>query len=276
MAMCEAYGMTQAPYWRTPAEKGVAFLQRAQRLNPSGEGRWGWRYASREDVVDFRKGTGDEAAQREAYDSDTSVTAWCVMALKSAELSGLPIERTSMDGALAFVDFATANDGLVGYLDAKGAGAVVTGPYSERFTYHPTTMSALGMCVRIFAQHDGKDTFLDLAARRIAADLPRVTQDRSSLDYYYWYYASIALYQVDGESSPTRSGKYWKRWNEALLQALLSLQSHGERTCAQGAWQESDRWGSYSGAGVLYNTAINLLTLEVTFRYPNAFGAKRN
>jgi hypothetical protein len=86
MAMCEAYGMTQAPYWRTPAEKGVAFLQRAQRLNPSGEGRWGWRYASREDVVDFRKGTGDEAAQREAYDSDTSVTAWCVMALKSAEL----------------------------------------------------------------------------------------------------------------------------------------------------------------------------------------------
>jgi hypothetical protein len=40
---------------------------------------------------------------------------------------------------------------------------------------------------------------------------------------------------------------------------------------------KSDRWGNYSGAGPLYNTAINVLTLEVYYRYENAFGgSKRN
>jgi hypothetical protein len=28
----------------------------------------------------------------------------------------------------------------------------------------------------------------------------------------------------------------------------------------------SDRWGSYSGAGPLYNTAMNVLTLETLLR----------
>jgi len=276
MALSEAYGMTRAAYWKGPAQKGVEFLQRAQRLNPSGSGRWGWRYASREDVEDFRKGTGDEAYQREMFDSDTSVTAWCVMALKSAEMCGLTIERESMDGALAFSDFVTANDGLVGYLDAKGAGGIVTGPYSDRFTYHPTTMSALGMCIRIFAKHDAADPFLDLAARRIVADLPAVSKDRASVDYYYWYYASLALFQVDGESAPRRTGRYWNPWNDAMVKALIALQDHEDRTCGEGGWLEPDRWGSYSGAGALYDTALNVLTLEVTFRYPNAFGSKRN
>jgi hypothetical protein len=275
MALSEAYGMTQNPYWKDPAQKGVDFLQRAQRLNPSGKGRWGWRYASREDVVDFRKGTGDESYQRELFDSDTSVTAWCVMALKSAELCRLSVERESMEGALAFCDFVTANDGQVGYLDAKGAGAIVTGAFSERFTYHPTTMSALGMCIRIFGEHDPGDPFLPLAAKRIVADLPTITKDRASVDYYYWYYASLALFQLDGPNSPSgAAGKLWNPWYKALVDTLVQLQDHRDRTCSEGGWLESDRWGNYSGAGPLYDTALNVLTLEVTFRYPNAFGAK--
>jgi hypothetical protein len=198
------------------------------------------------------------------------------MALKSAHLCQLAVERESLDGALAFCDFVTANDGLVGYLDAKGAGAIVTGPFSERFTYHPTTMSALGMCIRIFAKHDPADPFLDLAARRIVADLPANSKDHSSIDYYYWYYASLGLYQFDGETSPARpgKGKYWNPWNKAMVDTLVALQDHRDRTCAEGGWLESDRWGSYSGAGPLYDTALNVLTLEVTFRYPNAFGAR--
>jgi hypothetical protein len=40
---------------------------------------------------------------------------------------------------------------------------------------------------------------------------------------------------------------------------------------------QSDRWGNYSGCGPLYNTALNVLTLEVYYRYENAFGgSKRN
>ena len=274
MAMSEAYGMTQNPTWRDPAQRGVEFLQRAQRPNPSGQGRWGWRYSSREDVEDFQRGTGDEAYRKELFDSDTSVTAWCVMALKSAELCKLNVEKESMDGALAFCAYATANDGLVGYLDAKGAGQIVTGPYSDNFTYHTTTMSALGMCIRIFGAHDANDPFLVAAAQRIVADLPTISKDLASIDYYYWYYASLALYQLDGETAPRRTGKFWNPWNKAMVDTLIALQEQRKGSCSEGGWLVTDRWGSYSGAGPLYDTALNVLTLEVTFRYPNAFGAK--
>jgi hypothetical protein len=56
---------------------------------------------------------------------------------------------------------------------------------------------------------------------------------------------------------------------------LLPLQDHADRACSNGGWITPDRW-SYAG-GPLYSTAINVLTLEVYFRYENAFGGgKRN
>ena len=177
-----------------------------------------------------------------------------------------------------FCDFVTPPDagraGLAGYLDAPGAGAVVTGPFGDRFTYHPTTMSALAMCIRIFARHDAGDPFLEAAAKRIVGDLPRVADDGASIDYYYWYYASLALNQFDGPDSPRRSGKYWRPWNEAMVRAVLGLQESRRGSCAGGGWTRNDRWASASGAGAVYDTALNVLTLEVYYRYPNAFGAK--
>ena len=282
MALSEAYGLSGYRYWRDPAQRGVDFLQRAQRPSPSGSGLWGWRYASREEIEDPRRGTGDPGYAKELYDADTSVTAWCVMALKSAQLSKLAVEPASLDGAVEFCNFVTAplgdQGGLVGYVDAASAGRVVSGPFDERFTYHPTTMSALGMCIRIFARHDATDPFLEAAAQRIAADLPAVTKDRASVDYYYWYYASLALNQLDGPDSPRRStsGRYWNRWNGAMNEALLGLQDHSEAACSRGGWIVNDRWGSYSATGPIYATALAVLTLEVYYRYPNAFGGKRN
>jgi hypothetical protein len=277
MALSEAFGLSGARYWRDPAQHGVEFLVRAQRPNPSGKGAWGWRYASRTEVEDRARATSDAEYAKTLYDSDTSVTTWCVMALKSAQLCGLSIDKDSLAGAVEYCRFATAADGLVGYLDAKSAGGIVSGPYDSAFTYHPTTMSALGMCIRIFTTHDPSDPFLELAAKRLVADKPTVTKDRTSIDYYYWYYGSLALNQLDGPDSPRKnSGKYWKPWNEAMVEAVLSLQDSTDRACTNGGWIASDRWGSASGAGPLYSTAMNVLTLEVYYRYPNAFGGKRS
>jgi len=277
MAMSEAFGLSGARYWREPAQRAVAFLQKAQRPSPSGTGAWGWRYASRTDVEDFAKGTSDPEYLKALYDSDTSVTTWCVMALKSAQLSGLEVDKAAFAGAVDYCKFATGGEGLVGYLDAKSAGGTVSGPFDGQFVYHPTTMSALGMCIRTFAAHDADDPFLDLAAKRIAQDLPTVSKSRDSIDYYYWYYASLALNQFDGPDSPRKqTGKYWNPWNKAMVDAVLALQDQTERGCTTGGWIASDRWASASGAGPLYSTAMNVLTLEVYYRYPNAFGRKRN
>jgi hypothetical protein len=275
MALAEAYGLTQNRYWKEPAQRAIDFVMRAQRPNPSNpNGLWGWRYASRMEIEDPRKVTGDDNYKKELYDSDMSATAWAVMALKSAQLSGLSVKKDCMDGAFEFTKFCTASDGLVGYLDAKSAGQPVGGK-NDYFNPHIATMSALGMCVRIFTQHDPRDPFLDPAAKQIVKDLPTISRDKLSIDYYYWYYGSLALSQVDGPDSPRKqNGQSWSAWNKAMVDAVLPLQDHTEHACSNGGWMTPDRW-SYAG-GPLYATAINVLTLEVYYRYDNAFGSGKH
>ncbi len=278
LALAEAYGLSQNRYWKEPAQRSIDFLQRAQKPNPSGKGLWGWRYTSRAEIEDFRRSTSqDDAYLKELYDADTSVTSWVVMALKSAQVAGLNVSKEALDGAMEFCKWVTPEGpdarGLVGYLDAKGAGAPLTGPNDAGFIYHPTSMSALGMCIRIFTQHDPSDPFLEHAAQRIVRDLPALHTNKSKpspVDYYYWYYGSLALNQLDGPDSPTKSGRYWGTWNKAMVDSLLELQEHEKRACGQGGWLVGDRW-SYTG-GPIYSTALNVLTLEVYYRYENAFG----
>src|SRR5207247_6108441 len=126
MALSEAYGMTASAPLKDPAQKAIDFLVAAQ--NPGK----GWRYTSK------------------CGDSDTSVTAWAVLALKSAELSELHFPKTAYDGAIAWLDSVTdpANYYPVGYL-AKGTGKVFIPGQNEFFEGHPT-MSAIGVLSRLF------------------------------------------------------------------------------------------------------------------------------
>jgi len=274
LALTEAYGLTQNRYWLEPAQRGIDFLQRAQRPNPSGQGLWGWRYASRQEIeAKYPGGSLDETGKKELFDADLSVTGWCVMALKSAQLSKLTVAPVAMEGALAFTRWVSLPDGQAGYLDPKGAGAKVSG-VDDHFVYHARSMSALALCVQAFTVHDPNDAFLEPAARQIASDLPRPGKDGLEADYYYWYYGSLALHQFDGPESPRASGKYWGPWNKALVEALTSTQSHDPKSCRDGGWLRPDRW-AHSG-GPIYATAINVLTAEVYYRYANAFGGRRH
>jgi hypothetical protein len=273
LALTEAYGLTQNRYWMEPAQRGIDFIQNAQRPNPSGTGTWGWRYASRQEIeAKYPGGSLDETGKKELFDADLSVTGWCVMALKSAQLSNLRVSPAALEGALAFTKWVSLPDGQAGYLDPKSAGQKVSG-IGDEFQYHTASMSALAMCVRAFSAHDASDPFLEQAARRIAADLPAAGKDGMQADYYYWYYGSLALHQFDGPDSPRASGKYWGPWNKAMVEALSSSQSHDSKSCHDGGWLAPDRW-CHAG-GPLYATAINVLTAEVYYRYANAFGARR-
>ena len=240
LALCEAYGMTQAPVLREPAQKAVDFLVGAQ--NPGS----GWRYGAR----------GGE--------SDTSVTGWAVMALKSAELSELPFPRSATDGALAWIDRATDRGPFprVGYNEA-GSGKVYIPGRNEAFADHPT-MSAIGLVSHLFLKKNGHDAAL---ANALIADLPawKVQQ----IDFYSWYYSTLALYQFDGPS-----GSHWRGWNELMKNALVLNQKLPEHGCENGSWDPSvDRWGSEGGR--VYATAMNAMTLEIYYRYANAFGTVR-
>jgi len=289
MALCEAYGISRNRELKRPAQKGVDWLVAAQKVRLDATGgmpsdgsnpaRWGWRYLSKKHVDDaLAGGTIDQTTYNElVQDVDISVTTWVVMALKSAKLVNLDVPSDVLPGALEYARYTTGQDGLVGYKSPYGAGEKISGA-GDHFTYHTATMSALGMLVRTFVSHDLEDPFLELAAKQIIKDLPTVSKDKLSIDYYYWYYATLALNQFDGPDSPRRgAGKYWEPWNKDLIAAVLSLQdqSKARNTCTRGGWLENDRWGGHTGYA-LYNTAINVLTLEVYYRYENAFGVNQD
>jgi len=274
MALCEAYGISRNRELKRPAQKAVDWLCAAQKLHTDGT-RWGWRYFSKKHLDDAKeKGTLEETAYNELVaEVDISVTTWVVMALKSAVLVGLDVPTDVLPGAVAYGEYVTGKEGLVGYRNPYMAGEKVNGPGDE-FAYHTATMSALGMLVRTFVRHDLDDPFLELAAKQIVKDLPTVSKDKLSVDYYYWYYATLALNQFDGPDSPRKgSGRYWEPWNKDLVTAILGLQdsSKGRDACARGGWLDNDRWGGHTGYA-LYSTSINVLTLEVYYRYENAFG----
>ncbi|MBI3272453.1 MAG: hypothetical protein HYZ53_25910 [Planctomycetes bacterium] len=251
LAMAESYGLTQCALFKDPAQRGIDFLVSAK--NPYKA----WRYGPRDG------------------DNDTSVTGWCVMALKSARISGLDVPVATMEEARGFIDSVTEETyGRAGYTSRESAGARVFVPGKNDEYVNHEALTAVGMLCRIFTMKDPdpKDKLLGRAASALSQDLPIWDKAKKTNDYYYWYYGSLALFQFDGPDSHN-TGKYWGAWNERMKEALCGHQAGPKDGCAQGSWDADDRWGFEGGR--VYATAINVLTLEVYYRYESAFGGDK-
>ncbi|NUN50947.1 MAG: terpene cyclase/mutase family protein [Candidatus Brocadiae bacterium] len=242
LAMTEAFGLTNASLFREPAQRGIDFLAAAQMPYKA------WRYS------------------KNAPDNDTSVTGWCVMAMKSAEMAGLQVSRSSYDGAKNWVSEVTDEQYYRTGYTAKNTGKVVVPGKNDDWDNHDA-MTAVGMLCRIFIEKNEKDPALVGGARLLVADLPQYSGKK--VDYYYWYYGSLALFQLDGPK-----GQFWNGWNTAMVNALVPNQKAKAGGCQYGSWDaDVDRWGFEGGR--VYSTALNVLTLEVYYRYASAFGGKR-
>ena len=228
-ALAEATAMSEAKAYQVPAQKAVDFLVAAQ--NP----KRGWRYSAI------------------SGDSDTSVTTWAVHALWCAEQPSLNFPKAAYDGALAWLNTVTEESGRAWYVGKNYQG--IPGR-NEMFDAHPTP-TAMSMLSRQLITGRRKEPHLDGGVQILAKDLPR--WGKTSTDYCYWYFGSLALYKNDGPS-----GDAWKAWNEAMKAALLQNQiAEGENA---GSWNPVDRWSCYLESRV-YATAINALTLETYYRY---------
>ena len=82
---------------------------------------------------------------------------------------------------------------------------------------------------------------------------------------YYWYYATLALFQVGGPA--------WKAWDGAMKPAIVNTQRRDGDYCGyKGSWDPIDPWGGDGGR--VYSTAVNAMCLEVYYRYGRVFGTK--
>ena len=240
-ALAEACTRCDSAWLRGIAARAVDFIVSTQHA------RAGWRY-------EVAKG-----------DTDTSVTAWCALALRAARNAGFSVPDSAFDGARTFVLAATDREGRVGYLsagDATGDQSAFgfVGKGEPRFGNTPA-----GLVCRMLAGGRVRDESFDRGEQLILAHLPSWPRgDRVKTNFTYWYYGTLELFHADGPS-----GERWRRWNAAMVEALVERQRTEWRgdACAAGSWDaEGDWWASREGGRVLA-TALNTLTLEVYYRY---------
>lgn len=230
IALCEAYGLTRDPALRGPAQRALGFIVSAQHPTLGG-----WRYVPRRET-------------------DTSVSGWQMMALKSGELAGLSVPRETYSRVNRWLETASRAD--------SSAVHYAYMPSSERpHQRDPSrTMTAEALLMRLYLGWSRDDPRLALGAEYLQESLPRFGEPTERVrDAYYWYYATQVLLQVGGPP--------WEAWNGALRDLLVDAQIQ-EGPWA-GSWHPTqpvpDRWGSQ--AGRVYVTAMHILMLEVYYRH---------
>jgi outer membrane biosynthesis protein TonB len=169
---------------------------------------------------------------------DMSQFGWQVMALKSGELAGLAIPDRTRTGMLRFLHNNTSGR-------FRGLSSYRAGERPSR------TMTAEAFACRVFL---GLDLGEDLTQEMATFVLEDVPHDGTP-DFYYWYYGSLAMFQLQDER--------WATWNQAMQKQLVGRQLHeGDLS---GSFDTNEVWSGYGGR--VYTTAMAALCLEVYYRY---------
>ena len=219
IVFAEAFAMTEDPKLAPFTQGSIWFIEQAQ--DPVGGG---WRYSVQQA-------------------GDTSAVGWQVMAIKSAKLSGIQINKRTYQLVDKFLkSVAVENGAKYGYLTAP-----------VKITARNRGQTAIGLLCRMYMgwekDHPGLKAGVAWLGNEIGPDVG------SSVDIYYNYYATQVMKQYGGEP--------WKKWNGVMRDFLVKAQD--KSGAAAGSWT-FDRGHSEKG-GRLYSTAMACMTLEVYYRY---------
>lgn len=210
IALCEAAAMTDDPTLRGYGERAIQFILYAQDKKGGG-----WRYMPGEP-------------------GDTTVTGWQLMALKSAQMSGIPVPSPAFEGANRFLDSVQSRNGaLYGYQNPQQRDST----------------TAVGLLSRMYLgwKHD------HAPLQEGILYLDKLGPSKN--DLYYNYYATQVMRHYGGEP--------WKRWNPKMRDYLISTQArNGHET---GSWYFPEKHNDQGGR--LLNTCLATMTLEVYYRH---------
>ena len=243
-ALGECYAITREERLRRPIEFAVRQIVRNQETRDDARFRGGWGYYYPDDS---------------SFDRwpRASITAWQVMALESARLGGIEVRNRVFDRAREFLENCWDRD--------RGAFRYSHDPSRLRSAYDilpgstPASLfalSLLGTDVSGRKYRDAREFVSDRRPRgyRYEGDDAFVHRARGNL--YFWYYGTLAFFRLGGER--------WERWNAAMKETLLPSQGQ------DGSWPAISIYASYAGdddEDRSYSTAMNVLTLEVYYRY---------
>ena len=209
LALAEALGMTKDDMLVPPVRDAVRFIETAQDMHSGG-----WRYLP-------------------GQAGDTTVTAWQLTALKSAQLAGLEAPSPTIDGVRRFLDrVQTLNGAAYGYRSPSAK---------------PCT-SAIGLLCRMYTGWGPEQEALNRGLTTLAKPGP------APQAIYQNFYLAQALVQFDHP--------VWPRWNMKNRDQLVAQQARVAHEA--GSWSFDDR--DTAPGGRLAHTALAILTLEVYYR----------
>jgi hypothetical protein len=227
-ALCEAYGMTKVPMLKDAALKGVEGVIRGQGKNG------GWAYG----VPNPDEGR------------DTSVMGWCAQALKAAKLAGIEhpdLEKTIKLSIEGFKQNAAPSGGF-GYRGPGGGGLTATGV----------------LCMQLLGAAKEAETRNGLAVMETWTC--KWDEAGGGDPLYYWYYATQAKFHAGGD--------IWNNWNKQFSMELVKnqivLKGAGADGKDIGYWECAQSGGKEAkghSTGLVYNTTLCCLMLEVYYRY---------
>jgi hypothetical protein len=183
---------------------------------------------------------------RKLQEGDVSMFGWQMMSLKSAEMAGVAIPGGVGSRMKAFLEATKQGDhgGLFGYR----RNVIRNGQNTEPVT---ATMTAEALFCQQMMGYPRESPSSRESVEYLTKNSPRL----SELNFYYWYYGTLAMYQY--------GGRPWQDWNESVRDLLVSQQVQNGPDA--GSWDPNDRWGRNGGR--LYSTALATLTLEVYYRF---------
>lgn len=200
---------------RRGLEKAARLIVDAQNHPKGAQHDGGWRY------------------QPTSGDSDLSVTAWQLLALRAAKDIGCDIPAENIDRAIAYIKrLRDQRRGGFGYMSPNGT---------------TTTRAGCGIvCLEVCGDHRSEDT---MAAAQYILRQP-LTEHQ---DYFYYgaYYCTVGMYKVGGDE--------WQVSRPVLYETILKQQHSSGRF--------SPIKGSEKKAGDVYATSMAVLALAIEYGY---------
>ena len=214
MALAEAYGLSGDKRLADAAQAAVNFIVAAQNTQDGG-----WGYSPKEP-------------------GNTSVFGWQLLALTSAKMAGLQVDRSVITRAGKYLDSAAVHDGTE-YAYRRGLGP-------------SASMTAVGLLCRQYLGVRRDNPMLSGGEKYLLDHLP----DEHSLNACYCYYAQHFMHNM--------SGYEWDTWNRATRDLLVRTQIRDTNSCADGSWDPAnDAWGTQGGR--LMKTSLSVLPLQVYY-----------
>lgn len=218
LTLCETYGMIRDESLSEPARRAVRWIEISQN-GISG----GW-------------------ANRPNEPCDTFITGWQVMALKSAQLAGVPVNKGTL---------SEANQWFNRVAGGKHGGLISNAPgWSES-----VCMTAIGMLARQYAVGEPDDLTQSESRQYL---LEQLTPDRLPNQPFATFFGSEAQHQVDADELSS--------WALEVRRSLIVAQA--TTGCASGSWypqQAGDKWVSQGGR--LVTTCLASLTMSINYRH---------